>query len=43
MFRVVARTFFAVAGMFAVSRWREQRWAREGHGATYFARPALRQ
>ena len=27
----------------AMGRWREKPWPREGHGGTYFARPAPRQ
>lgn len=32
-----------ILALFVMSRRREKPWPREGHGATYFARPALRQ
>jgi hypothetical protein len=34
--------WFAFAALFALARRREKPW-REGHGASYFARPAVRQ
>ena len=33
----------SILGLFAIAWKREKPWPREGHGATYFARPTLRQ